>query len=339
MRSRRPTIRDVAQAAGVSTVTVSRVNNEPDLVVVSTRERVHAAMRTLGYVPNLAARTMRTNATHTIGFLVPDLTIYPNAAVAQAAARRLAEAGYALLLASSDQRPEREIEALSILRTRQVDGMMLYLCDQEHPSLMAAVRNLDVPHILLDRDMPGQADRIYSDHRDVMHDIVRRLTNLGHRRIALLQYDMRIRPSVERRSAFSEAMEQAGIPTADQIVLRLPMEVGTSRTLQQALFTNERLPTAAIVEGSRLLLRTIQMARQRAIVIPQHLSLVGIDADDVATAATPEISCVLRDFEAIGKAAAEVMLARLQDRDAPRVVTHLPSHISSRFSMAPPPAS
>jgi DNA-binding LacI/PurR family transcriptional regulator len=322
----------------VSTVTVSRVNNEPDLVVLSTRERVHAAMHKLGYVPNLAARTMRTNATHTIGFLVPDLTIYPNAAVAQAAARRLAEAGYALLLASSDQRPEREIEALSILRTRQVDGMMLYVCDQEHPSLMSAVRDLDVPCVLLDRDIPSRADRIYSDHRDVMREAVRQLAGLGHRRITLLQYDMRIRPSLERRSAFSEAMEQAGIPAADRLVLRLPGDVSTLPVLQQFLFASKRSPTAAIVEGSRLLLATIQAARERGITLPQDLSIIGIDADDVATAATPEISCVLRDFEAIGMAAAEAMLARLQDRDAPRVVTHLPSRLSSRFSVGPPSA-
>jgi DNA-binding LacI/PurR family transcriptional regulator len=67
--------------------------------------------------------------------------------------------------------------------------------------------------------------------------------------------------------------------------------------------------------------------------------VVGIDAVDVATAATPEISCVLRDFEAIGTAAADAMLARLQDRDAPHVVTYLPSRLSSRFSVAPPRAS
>ena len=81
---KRATIRDVAEAAGVSTVTVSRVVNASELVQPETRARVERAMRELGYVPNLAAQAMRTNATRTIGFVVPDLTNYPNAAVAKA---------------------------------------------------------------------------------------------------------------------------------------------------------------------------------------------------------------------------------------------------------------
>jgi DNA-binding LacI/PurR family transcriptional regulator len=335
MSLRRPTIRDVARVAGVSTVTVSRVCNEPNLVIAPTRARVLEAMRGLGYVPNLAARTMRTNATRTIGFLVPDLTIYPNAAVAQAAAGHLAANGYAILLASSDQQPEREIDALAILRTRQVDGIILYACDQDHPGLREAVRGLDVPSVLLDRDMPSAADRIFSDHGPAMEQAVGRLAGLGHRRITLLQYDNPIRPTLERQRFFREAALAAGLEQALLRTIRLPVDHAPCPEVAEALFGDHPGPTAVIAEGSRLLLATIRAVRSLGLAIPHDISLVGIDAADVALAATPEISCIVRDFDAIGRAAAEAMLARLSDRDAEPRLVHLPSRFSDRQSLAP----
>ena len=216
---RRPTIKDVAREAEVSTVTVSRVVNGSPQVQPETRARVEAAMLRLGYSPNLAARSMRTSLTQTVGFLVPDLTSYPNAAVAQAAERRLAEEGYAVLLASSDYRAERERRVLEVLRTRQVDGIVLYVCDEQDPALRAAVAKLDVPLVVLDRDLPVEADCVLSEHVGAMGEAVRYLTLLGHRRMALLLTDLRIRPVRERRRGFEAAIEAAGLAQDEQTVL------------------------------------------------------------------------------------------------------------------------
>jgi LacI family transcriptional regulator len=334
---RRPTIRDVARVAGVSTVTVSRVCNAPNLVIAATRARVEDAMRALGYVPNLAARTMRTNATRTIGFLLPDLTIHPNAAVAQAAADHLAAHGYAILLASSDQRPEREIEALAVLRTRQVDGIILYACDQNHPGLRAAVRGLDVPSVLLDRDMPCQGDRIYSEHGPAMAEAVGRLAGLGHRRIVLVQYDAPIRPTLERQHQFHRSAAAAGLDPALLRAIHLPVEHGPAPDLADALFGRGDAPSAVIAEGSRLLLATIRATRSKGLTVPRDVSLVGIDALDVALASTPEIACIVRDFDAIGCAAAQAMLDRLADRAAKPRLVQLPSRFVEGGSLALPP--
>lgn len=335
MTARRPTIHDVARLAEVSTVTVSRVCNDPDLVLPATRKRVVAAMAELGYVPNLAARTMRTRATRTIGFLIPDLTSHPNAAVAQAAADHLAKSGYAILLASSDQQPDREIEALTILRTRQVDGIILYACDQDHPGLRSAVQALDVPTVLLDRDMPGPADRVFTEHGRAMEEAVRRLAGLGHRHIVLLQYDTPIRPTRARRDGFLRAATAAGLEPSTLRAIRLPVDHAPFPEVAGALFGGEVLPTAVIAEGSRLLLAAIRAIRARGLAMPEDISVIGMDAADVALAATPEISCIVRDFDAIGRAAAQAMLARLEDRAARPQVVHLPSAFIDRQSLAP----
>ena len=324
MSPRRPTIRDVAVHAGVSMVTVSRVNNEPDLVVPATRARVEAAIRELGYIPNLAARTIRTHATRTIGFLVPDLTSWTNAAVAQAAERRLAEAGYGLLLMSSDFRPDREVRALGVLRTRQVDGIMLYVCDQDEPELRAATAALDVPTVVLDREMPAPGDRVLSEHGRTMHDAVEHLRGLGHRRLGLVVPRLRIRPALQRRAAFlrpapgwsarSSRSPPGGEPALGALV------AGCS---------------AIVAEGSRLLLSVLREARAQRRRIPEDLSVIGIDAEDVALAAQPEITRIVRDFDRVGSTAAELMLARLADRAREPVTVELPSRLVLAGSCGP----
>jgi DNA-binding LacI/PurR family transcriptional regulator len=336
---RRATIKDVARAAGVSTVTVSRVVNGSSLVQPETRSRVEQAMQSLGYLPDLAARSMRTRLTRTVGFLVPDLTNYPNAAVAQAAERRLAEEGYAVLLASSDHQAERELRVLEVLRTRRVDGIVLYVCDEENARLRAAVAALDVPIVVLDRELPATADWVLSDHALGMAEAVRYLVLLGHRHLALLQPDLRIRPVRERQHAFEAATTAAGLEKQAQVTLRVSPSGSAAVPAALGLLDDPAGPTAVIADGSRLLRGVLLAARALGRRIPEDLSVVGIDAEDIATASTPEITCILRDFNEIGRTAAELMLLRLHGRPAGQQRVILPSKVVLNGSCAPPPNS
>lgn len=335
---KRSTIRDVAEAAGVSTVTVSRVVNASDLVQPETRARVERAMRELGYVPNLAAQAMRTNATRTIGFVVPDLTNYPNAAVAKATEAVLAEAGYCLLLTNSDNRLERELKSLEVLTGRRVDGMILYVCDEDDERLRQAVAAVDVPLVVLDRDLPVQSDTVLSDHDTAMGEAVRYLVTLGHRRLALLANPLRVRPSRERRRAFRRWVERCGLDPAQQVLAEPSPDAGNALALITDLLDRQPRPTAIVADGSRFLRSTIQAARIRHLAVPQELSLVGIDAADIAGSATPEITCIVRDFAEIGRTAAELMLRRLKgQRHAPPHRVVLESSVVLKGSCAVPP--
>jgi LacI family transcriptional regulator len=334
---RRPTIKDVAREARVSTVTVSRVANGSPQVEPQTRARVEQAMRALGYLPNLAARSMRTSLTHTVGFLVPDLTNYPNAAVAQAAERRLAERGYAMLLASSDYRVDQELRVLEVLRTRRVDGVVLYVCDEQDQALRAAVTGLDVPVVVLDRGLPVEADCVLSDHAGAVGETVRYLSLLGHQRLALLLPDLRIRPVNERRRAFEAAATAAGLGPAERSVLSVPPAAAGAVPAVLGLLDDPAGPTAVIADGSRLLRGVLLAARALGRRIPEDPSVVGIDAEDIASAATPEVTCILRDFGEIGWTAAELMLHRLDDRaGAPSRRIVLPSRVVLGGSCAAP---
>ena len=334
--TRRPTIKDVAREAGVSTVTVSRVTNAPDLVQAATRERVLRAMRDLGYVPNLAARTMRTNATKSVGILVPDLVSHSNAAVAQAAERHLAAAGYSLLVASSDYRTDHELRALEALRTRQVDGLLLYVSDEADPAIGQAIARLDVPMVVLDRTLGATADTLLSDHGPAMDLTVRYLASLGHRRIALLMPSIRIRPGLERAKAFLAAVEAAGLDPTLSSIERIAPEDHDRPQAAQVLFQRAAPPTAVIATGSRLVRSVIATARGRGLALPGDLSLVAVDAEDIAAAATPELTSIIRDYAEIGRTAVELLLARLENPGAPPRRIVLDSQVVLKGSCAPP---
>lgn len=334
----RPTIRDVARVAAVSTVTVSRVVNEPALVKPATRERVEAAMATLGYVPNAVARSMRTNLTHSIGCLVPDLVNYPNAAIAQHAERHLAAAGYSLLLANSDYDPAAEVRALRALSAQRVDALMLYVSDEAEPALKEAVARLTVPCLALDRRLPGTVDRLISDHATAMQAAVRYLAGLGHRRLALLVPALRIRPVDERIRAFKAATAGQQLDATGSVVMLVPPGDAERLRAAQELLTGAEPPTAILADGSRQVRAILATARALGLTIPDDLSVIGLDAADIATVTTPELTTIARDYTEIGRLAADLLLDRLAEPAAPGRRLVLESEVILRGSCAPPPS-
>jgi LacI family transcriptional regulator len=323
----------VAAAAGVAVVTVSRVVNLPDQVQAATRQRVLQAMQQLGYSPNLAARSMRTQVTRSIGFLTPELSSQSNAVVAQACEQALAEAGYAMLVTSSGHQPDREVAALALLRARGVDGIVLYVSDETHAGLAKALGSLDVPLVVLDRDLRVRADRVMSEHANAMTLAVHHLAALGHRRIVLIRHGQPVRPSVERERSFRQGIEALRLGPAH--VLRVPRDGAVA--LDARMFTADDGPTAFITEGTRLLNQVLQGLRACGLKVPEDRSVIGLDTLDASSLTTPETTTVARDFRAVGRAAAELMVRRLAQPGLPPQQVMLDSQLLLKGSCAAPP--
>ena len=173
--------------------------------------------------------------------------------MAQACEQALAEAGYAMLVVSSDYQPEREVTALELLRSRGVDGIVLHVSDESHAGLARALARIDIPLVLLDLTLRVPADRVLSAHADAMNAAVQHLAGLGHRRIALVQHEQRVRPGLERQRAFVDAA--AALRLRDARVLRLPRSPGQDPVLPDDLFKGPQAPTALLADGTRLLPR------------------------------------------------------------------------------------
>lgn len=333
----RTTIRDIAREAGVSSVTISRVVNAPELVRPETRARVQEAMRRLGYVPNLAARAMRTRFTRTIGFLVPDILSYSNAAVAQAAERALAAEGYGMMLVSSGRDGEDEIRALEMLRLHRMDGTLIYVGAAGGERLVETMQALDGPSVVLDRTLPLPTDTVLTDHVSAMGTAVQYLASLGHRRLTLLQGASPIRPLLERRKAFLAAVSANGLaPELQRVVGVLPEQVTHFRAA--SLLAEEPRPTALLVDGGRLLRSLVEALRERGMTVPRDLSIIGIDVEDVAPTMTPELTRIGRNYGDIGRIAAQLLLERIKSAGGPPRSVMLDSYVLLKGSCGPAPA-
>ncbi len=336
---RRPTIHEVAAATGVSIGTVSRVVVGSRRVAVETRARVLEAMAELGYQPNAAARAMRTNQTKTIGFLIPDMTNQVFARVAQGAETILAPEGYMLFAFSSNRSPTREVAFLQAARQRQMDGLIITLSDETAVEPIEEINRMGVPVVVLDRDVPVQADVVYSEHIQPIETVVDQLLELGHRRIGLITASQNIRPGRDRVIGFKHALTKAGVPI-DEWLVRARMqsaEHGAAET--HDLLTGANPPTAILAAGSDIFYGALRAVRLLGLSIPDDVSFVGADDPLLGELVFPPITVIDRDMAEVGRQAAGFLLDRLKGLDAPPRRIMLGSDVLLRRSIAPPKQS
>src|ERR1700758_2472415 len=208
---RRAGMREVAEHAGVAMSSVSRVLSDHPDVSPRMREIVMAAVRELDYQPDLLAQGLRSGKTFSVGFTVSDISNPVLAAAVTGAEKRLRDAGYSLLLTNSEGKPQLDVEHIALLQRRHVDGLILSLAEEHHLDTVAILRQLTVPIVLIDRDVPPgvPAGSAAFDHALGMAAATKHLLHLGHRNFSLITGGPE-RPARERRSAIESAL--AGTP-------------------------------------------------------------------------------------------------------------------------------
>ncbi len=306
------TLSDVARHAGVSESTVSRVVRGVPVVSKQARVRVEKAIEALNYRPDVAARSIRTGASHAVGFVVPDISNGFYAMVYEGAQSALHDAGYELVIATSHGERERERTAIESLLARRIDGLILSLVDERARDLSATIATL--PTVLLDREpIEVRADAILSDHAAGMNAAVRHLVGLGHRRIALLTGSPNLYTARSRRAEFHRAAVELGLAEPDLYDLAGDRSVAAGERKTRELMTSAKPPTA-IIAGSNQLLRGVLLAlNDLDLTCPRDVSLIACEDSDICRIYRPSISVVRRDVEALGGLIASRLLARLRE--------------------------
>ncbi len=336
-KPRKASIRDVAELAGVSVGSASRVINEAHNVTVETRDKVQQAIAALGYRPNHAAQSLRLRSSRTVGCLLSDVTNPLYAKLFRALEERLREAGYMMLLANSLNQVEREIEILSTFQRRGMDGVLIAPTNQSDPQVLAAVAALEMPAVLLDRDLDAPIDRVLFDHIPGMQRLVSHLAGLGHRRIALVVSESPARPMRRRIEGFRLQHEAIGLPLDERHVVCLPTGTSPAFDLVNALLAGPDRPTALISLGTTVLSDTLGAISMRGLRIPQDVSVVSLGDPVFAWHHVPPISTLRVDLQQAGDTGSQLLLARMAGDDAaPRCVT-LPCQFVERQSCGPAP--
>lgn len=332
----RLTIVDVARAAGVSVGTVSRVLNGNANVRAELRDKVQNAIKELGYAPNAVARSMRIKSTHTIGCVIREINLSALAAFVRAAHDVLDEAGFSLVLSNSEGRRERERELLARLSGRRADGIMIGPYSPVTEEFESFLRRLNVPIVLIDRDLPLWADAVMTDHAKGVRDATEHLLRLGHRRIALITGSAELYPARERIRGYEEALRLHGLapdPALFEASSFLP-DKGFRYT--SSALASASPPSAIIAGGIGMLPGVLQAIRVRGLHIPDDISVVGAGDSELALLHTPPISIQRWDQAEIGRIAANLLLDRIRGRvdAAPRRVL-LPNEFIARQSTGP----
>lgn len=327
-------IRDVARRAGVAVSSVSRVlSSHPD-VSAKMRERVMVAVHASGYSPNLLAQSLRSGTSMSVGFVVGDISNPLMAAIALAAEVRLAQGGYTLLLANSQDLPARDMENVTAFRQRHVDGLLLSLTNEDESATAAALSSFGKPTVLLDRDAGADnASRVLFDHGHGFRAATQHLIELGHRRVALIAGSPRVRHTRERQTAVTAALAAARLPKPLVTLGSLSRAQGQAATEKVLSATNPS--TAIICGGNQLLPGVISAIRARGLRIPEDISLVTTDTNDLTEFYQPPLAFVSRDAAQFGTEAANSLLRRF-DGGEPDTVT-----LTTSFVPAPscgPPA-
>ncbi|MGW8568558.1 LacI family DNA-binding transcriptional regulator [Isoptericola sp. NPDC055881] len=336
-RARRPTLAAVAERAGVSLKTASRVLNAEPNVAAGTRERVQAAAHALGFRRNAAAADLaRGGAARLVGFVTGDLANPFYSALASGIERELRGRGLQLLTASSDEDPARERQLTDELFERRVGALVLTPASGDHDALREE-QAAGLPVVLVDRPAPDvEADTVVIDNRGGVRAAVRHLLEHGHRRIGLVGDESRLWTFRERRAAFVAALAEADVADPERYVRDGAHDADGARELVAELLALDEPPTALVTANNKITVGALHALRDRSGAGGAQVALVGFD--DFELADLLGVTVVGYDAVEMGRQAAALALARAEDPTRAAQLVVVPTRLVPRGSGETPPA-
>jgi LacI family transcriptional regulator len=315
----RPTLHDVAREAGVSARTVSRVLNDEPRISQQTRQRVLAAVAALDFHPNVMARNMRVGARDAaVGLIIPDLANPFFGTVAGGVERLIRTRGLQLVIASSEEDPDRERAVVTTLLRRQVSALIVVPAGGSDHGYLRAERRHGLPVVFLDRPPRNlAADTVLSAHFDGTVLAVDHLIQHGHSRIGFVGDEPRdLYTRRERYRGYRHGLQSAGLPVHRALIERGHHEEDAAEATMRLLRLDD--PPTAIFAANNLACIGVIMALTRAD--RRDVALVGFDDFTFADTLRPGTTVVTQDPHELGTTAADMALARL-DGEAGRART------------------
>lgn len=332
---RRPTIIDVAQKAGVSKTTVSRVvTGDGSNVRDETRQRVQAAIDELGYTHNAVASSLRTERTNIVMLAIPDITNPFWPAVARGVQDVMELNGYAVVFANSDWDAQRERRFLDKARRNRFDAVLINPVQVSNEELKST--HLATVLIGSHEDYPD-FDSVGSDSHGATLTAMSHLFDLGHRRIGLIRGRRQSRPGHSRLRGYEAFLQEHDLEVDEALIVQSAFDEQGGRQALKQLLALPHPPTAILAANDILAIGALQTAHELQIVAPQQLSIIGIDNIFAASATTPPLTTIAKPQYEIGRQAAEFLLDRLEDEsDSPPRRRLFECELLVRGSTGPP---
>jgi LacI family transcriptional regulator len=326
------TIREVAKQANVSVATVSHVINGTRFVEPETKARVTNAIKTLGYRPNLLARSLRRQETHTIGLIVPD-----NANPFFADFARVVEdagfaEGYSVILCNSDRSETKEERYIDVLLSKRVDGL-IFISSTDRLDLLQHVRDAGVPVVVVDRD-PGDlsVSQVLVSNEQGGYLAGQYLASLGHRRIGCIGGSSRSNPSWGRVTGFARALAEAGIDLAPEAIVQGDFRYASGEAAMRELLDRDLGLTAVFAANDLMAIGALITLRRAGLHVPDDVSLIGFDNILQGATMIPALTTIEQPVNELGQASVRLLLDQILKRSDQPGVAWVPTRLVERES-------
>ena len=307
------TIHDVAQRAGVSPITVSRVINHSGYASRETRERVEAAVAELGYVPNRLARSLRSKRTHTLALVITDITNPFFTTVARGVEDTASDAGYTVIFCNTDESETEEQKYLQVVLQQQVDGVLLVPARGASESV-ELIQKQNTPVVVLDRRMPSgaQVDVVRCENVQGAYQLVKLLIDLGHRQIAVIGGPHLVSTSEDRVLGYRRAIADAGLGQTD-IVCYGAFTQASGYELAQQLLAGQPRPTAVFAANNLIAIGAFKAVQDAGLRVPEDVAMVAFDDLPANLLVFPFLTVAVQPAYEMGRRATQLLLSRLSN--------------------------
>ncbi|MEC0107452.1 LacI family DNA-binding transcriptional regulator [Paenibacillus taichungensis] len=332
------TIYDIAKKANVSAMTVSKVINQTGRISPATRDRVQQVIEELGYIPNSNARSLVLQRTQMLSLLITDITNPFYTTLARGAEDAANLRGYRLLFSNSDEDYDKEKNYVETILSTRVDGVLFAPAGDRSLNHLKQLQERNIPFVILDRTVPGiTSDVIAGDSRDGALQLIRYLTNLGHRYIALVNGSSEVSTARLREEGYMEGLREAELPFDEGLILRTGYRDFSDEVGIDSLLAHQHKPTAIFAANNMLAIGVIRLLRKRGLRVPEDISVVCFDDLDLASAFDPFLTVAAQpayDFGAIGM---QMLIDRIEGKapEEPQTVI-MPSELRIRASASVP---
>jgi len=339
-RQQLPTLGDVAEAAGVSTATVSRVLNQPNTVRPQMRQRVRDQIDALGYVADGAARALVSRRTQTIGAVIPTLASAIFAEGMDGFEAELGSTGYTLLLAASGYDAAQEVKHVTTMIERGVDGILLVGKDHDAKTFELLERRR-VPYILTWTHIAdGRHPSVGFDNAAAAGRLTNHLLDLGHEAFAMIAGVTAGNDRAgERVEGVRHALADRSLSLASESLIERDYDIAAGRDAARRLMDSPTPPTAIVCGNDVLAIGAVLECVAAGIAVPGDVSIVGFDDLPLAAHLTPALTTMHVPSEEMGRRAAAYLIAELAGSNDRATVSsvELDVELIVRDTTGPPP--
>ncbi len=326
------TIYDVAEKAGVSISTVSRVINNTGRISEKTKKKVLKVMEELQYQPSVVASALTGKRTHTIGLIIPDVSNPFFAEIARRVEDRGRELGFNLIMCNTDNNPETEEMYLSLIKQKSVDGIIIgttsknyhavnHLLEEHFPVALIAQ---DIPELTID---VVTVDDFLGGYKAISH-----LVSLGHKNIGIVLGKLTRTSEKYRFQAYRQVLEEHGLGFDERLVKYTDYSMEDAKRAALELLKSPQRPTAIFAYFDNLAIGVYQAAKELGLAIPDDLSVVGFDNTILAAIVDPPLTTIAQPIEEMARQVMDLLVKEIQGEKLTKQRIILPPELIIRHS-------